>query len=178
MNYTPPTSGHPTPAMSMPERHAAGAPSAGAVITPGFGDEDRQRMQRESEATRYAKLEERVQYLQAQTEVAHLRYQRSECERMITQVESEGYELDRAAEVDRMVPLDEANRQKHLEYVRKYWTRRVPPINNSPLDYMLRNGNAGAKKFGKAEQEQAIRMVQKGECKTMEEAVEKLTKAN
>lgn len=101
-----------------------GPPGGMPPVSPPSGD-DKDRMQRESQATRYARLEAENAALRQQSQEHALRYQRAECERLVTQLESEGFQLDRAAEVNVLIPLDPAGRGAHLDRIRRYY-RQAP----------------------------------------------------
>lgn len=73
-------------------------------------------MQRESDATRYQRLEQ---------EVAVERYARrkAEAERACIQLESEGYRIKRAEEVERMARMTEAQQAEREKEIRENYQR-------------------------------------------------------
>jgi len=129
------------------------------------------RMTRDSEAIRYAKLEQEVQALREENQQAKRYAREQECERIVAQLEAEGYDLDRAAEVKRMADLDKAERAAHIAYVRKYHRQNVTNnrlIRTAPLD------DAGSKKaYSKERVQKAIALAESGDM-TYEEALQKV----
>lgn len=104
--------------------------------TPPVGPppvDDKERMKGESDAIRYARLEQEVKELKEREQTAILRFQRAECERQVIQLEGESYELDRASEVEHMMKLDDAGRTAHIERIKRFY-RQAPVGDKSWLD--------------------------------------------
>ncbi len=138
--------------------------SNGAIPAQGGGlgeaeGQEKLRMQREQENTRAAQDRERIRLLE-------IKYARSECERSLIQLEAEGFEIDRAAEVERMTAMDEANRPKHLDYIRKY--HRQAPVSRaadaSDIAIATAPRRDGKKQFGEKELDVALKYQRQKGC--------------
>jgi hypothetical protein len=124
-NGAPPMGG---PPMGGPPPGPPPAPAA-----PGLPPPEAQRMQRDSEAIRYQRIE---------AELTQLRYERDAavCERSLQQLEAEGYELDRAREVKTMVPMQPADREAHLTWLRQYM-RQAPVQQYGSMNGLIRTAD-------------------------------------
>lgn len=126
-------------AQEAPPPPTPGMPGAGSAI-PGSGppvgipEDDKTRMQRESEATRYARLEADFQALKQERDAERYARKKADCERQVVQLESEGYQLDRAVEVNRMLTMDDAGQKAHVDSIRRFY--RCAPTGN----YMVNTG--------------------------------------
>lgn len=113
---------------------AAGTPPdmGGAFPGPTNGappmaqpDKDKERMQRDQEATRYSRLEQEVAQLRAENAAEKKARYQADCERIAVQLESEGYDLDRPTEVAHMATLTPEARDAHVGRIKKHY-RRAP----------------------------------------------------
>lgn len=95
-------------------------PPAAPAATPPV---DQARMQNDQQAIHFGRLEQRLAALEAEN--ADLKKQRdlAECERMVTQLEAEGFSLDRGYEVGLLSNLGPDHREAHVAYARKHYTR-------------------------------------------------------
>jgi hypothetical protein len=93
-----------------------------------------ERMRRDSAELRLGRLERMLVESQKysrdaidslKSENTNLKYERDaeRCERMLVQLEAEGYRFEREEEVARMVGLDDAGRDKHLKYIRRNYAK-------------------------------------------------------
>ena len=89
-------------------------------------------------------------------EIQKIHYERdlAECERSVVQLEAEGYDLDRAAEVKTLVALAPDGRKQHLERIRRYY-RQAPvgpmvPVYGGPVE-----GGDGGEQFTQADLDRA-----------------------
>lgn len=128
-------------------RYEASAPAGSNTYVPGMApssssdpsDFEKDRMKRDQIATKYARKEAENQALKRELEVfkarereAKQKYARAECERMVTQLESEGYgygndSWNRSEMVERLLKRPESERDSELQFIRKHFRRA--PIN-------------------------------------------------
>lgn len=115
----------PSPTSMAPPAPIAPLPDAAPAAPPGPPDEkkDKERMSKESDAIRYSRMQAEIDALKTREADANLRYQRAECERVVTQLESEGYELDRAEEVKELLGLAPDKREAYVARVKKRYQR-------------------------------------------------------
>jgi hypothetical protein len=95
-------------------------------------DEERKRMAMEGERIKYAALEERQRATEA--ELAVMRYEKKKAvvERKITQVEAEGYVLNRPVEFETVMKMEDKEQDAYLEGIKQY--RHKAPIGNRFFD--------------------------------------------
>lgn len=84
-----------------------------------------------------------------------LRYERdvAACEALLTTIQAEGYQLEPEIEVERMLPMNEEQRRKHLKYIRRNYARdpagnpRMAPLKDDrPRLNRERQGRPGEQK--------------------------------
>jgi hypothetical protein len=96
--------------------------------------DEQERMRKDSESLRFARMEKMVADMRKESRAAieglraenqNLRYDREAavCERVVSELEAQGYHLDREVEVERMVDMDEAAREKHVRYVKRVYSK-------------------------------------------------------
>jgi hypothetical protein len=90
------------------------------TFTPG---NDRLRMQRDQERIRKARYQRQVEDLTKETQTLRVRLARVEREKDLIQLESEGYQLDRAEELKAVEVLPDKAYQAHLARIRKRYQR-------------------------------------------------------
>lgn len=127
------------------------APAAGNTQVPTempLPSQEAERMAKDQEAVRYAKLEQQLtgvieenKRLAAQVATLQAERDRAECERLVTQLEAECYQLTRAEEVEALLPLDKPAREKYLARVRKNYQKapvayqgQAIPIHDGPVE--------------------------------------------
>lgn len=146
-------------------------PTNNAATVPTFGDdkpkpgaeEDKLRMSRQSSEIRIARLEKELAGQKKERQEEARRYSRDAAEKEIIQLESTGFVIDRAFEVDQLagdlagtkagMPRDQW--PAHLERLQKYSRQdgevgtpmrsRSIPVRNDVPDRGLRNGSAPRK---------------------------------
>lgn len=114
------------PAKEKPVKMAAGGPSvAGGSNTyiPSGIDRDRRRMQRDQGRTAKHRYQRALEETQAQLAGLRLQLQRSNRERDLVQLESEGVVLDRTEELDAVQDMPEPQYRKYLGRVRKRYSK-------------------------------------------------------
>lgn len=132
-NTTLPAPAGPPPTPPAPVGPLPGASTAPFNQSQGLSDEDKGRMAREQEAGRYAKVQSEMETARAEAAAARQResdalkrYQMAECEKMVIQLELGNHiHLDRAQEVEALLPLDEAGRYQRCEYIKKHYQRSI-----------------------------------------------------
>ena len=127
-----------------PDRHAAFTSATNPVLPSGAisKGKDIQRHSRNGDAIQYARMRRELDELKASMKVRdqELRqYARqaaeADCRARVQRLAGlEGYELDEDAEVERMIPLDAAARDKHEEHIRRYYKQApVAPYPHVPV---------------------------------------------
>ena len=81
---------------------------------------------------------------QAEIDNLKLKYARAECERTVIQLQAEGFELDRAKEVEAMARMTDAARQGHADHIRKYYRQAPVSTGFDPTDVALASARRGA----------------------------------
>lgn len=130
------------------QNYSAGFPGATNAAVPGTKEDDAQRMARDSEAIRYARLEAELAALRKSQKESMLRYARAESERIVTQLEAEGVVLDRALEVERMAGMDDAGREAHAAHIRRFY--RSAPVAGAGMVALYSGPVEGAAAFAAA----------------------------
>ncbi len=102
-------------------------------------DADRQRMASESDAIKSRRADERIQAIEAELAATKLQYQRTRREQDLIQLEAEGYDLDRAEELDRLAPLPDENYTAELGRMKKRYQRM--PVGSVTRTADLPNGS-------------------------------------
>lgn len=92
------------------------------TVTPP--DPEAVRMAADQQSIKFAQVESRVAALEVENKTLKLAAETARCEQMITQLEAENFELDRAYEVGQLVNLGPNDRQTRIEYIRKHHTRK------------------------------------------------------
>lgn len=147
---------HHTTKYGMGDGGVAGKPKPKAAMPPKRDDGqyrrkgENARMRQDSESVRYARLERLVESSLKESRNAieglkaenqNLRYEREAavCERMVSELETAGYHLDRATEVERMVGMSDDDRQRHVKYIRSNY--RKAPVGGEPAGLKAALGN-------------------------------------
>jgi len=132
-------------------------------------EEEKARMQRDSQA---------IQYQQLQQEVAALKYAaaKAESERIIVQLEAEGFRINRATEVERMARMEPAARTEREKEIRENYQRApIGTPRGGQADGFVRTqpgaGPGGPKNLDRAGFERAQKYQREKRC-TWEEAVQ------
>lgn len=99
-----------------------------------------ERMARDSAAVQYSRVQQELAALRQEVQAAQYARGLAESERVVAQLEFEGYVLDRAAETKRMASLDAAARQEREGEIRRFYQR-------SPV-----SGGAGFLRLGEPSQ--------------------------
>lgn len=106
-------------------------PSATNGQVPAATDPERARMQKDSDAIRYARIEQDVaaekarnDALKAELDQFKLLYRKSEAERIATQLEGENIDLDRPKFVAKLVRLPDSEWEPEIEEKRQFNRRR------------------------------------------------------
>ncbi len=115
----PPAPASPPPA---PAQYACGPTNAALPDEPKL---EKVRMQHDQDAIRVRRVEEENAALKSEFANLKFQYQRECREKDVIQLEAEGYEVDRAEEVDRLAPLSQEDYVRELGRIRKYH-RRIP----------------------------------------------------
>ncbi|VTS08553.1 nucleotide exchange factor GrpE [Tuwongella immobilis] len=102
-------------ASAMPSATNGGMPALSDSSPPPATEAER--MQRDQMAVQFQRMQAEMTALRTQAE-------REKCERLVMQLEAEGYNLQRAVEVQRLLPLTAAERTNHLDYVRQCYSRQ------------------------------------------------------
>lgn len=164
----PPTTEEPVPFDAAPA-----APSGSNTFPPATEkDKEPERMQKDSDAIRYSRLEAEVQALREQAAQSARQAATADCERLVTQLEAEGFELDRVAEVTDMVGMTPEGRTAHVARVRRYY--RQAPTGYRPSIVSNEIPGSGPKRFSREDTERALKMVETGAAPTYEAAVAQL----
>jgi hypothetical protein len=98
----------------------AGYPSGSNVAIPAG---DRKRMQRDQKRGQLARLQASHKQLMKQNADLLLRFQRSEREKDLIQLESEGFQFDRAEELEDLAALPDNVYRKRLNLIRKRYSK-------------------------------------------------------
>lgn len=138
-------------------------------------EEEVRRMTKEQDAIRYSRLEmenkalkERLDALEQSNRQNALQFTRTQRERDLIQLEAEGYQFDRAEELDTVADLDSAKYAKHLDRARKYY-RRSPidahgeiPVARVADPKGMRDSRTGGQpsRFSKEQRDLALQMVE------------------
>lgn len=130
MPATPPGgAAAPAPAAPIAPSAAPIAPSAAPMPAP----DELQRMQRDSQAIAYQRQQAEIAELRSKVASLTTDAERAKCEQMVTQLEAEHYQLDRAAEVELLLNMTPTSRQHRCDAVRKYHQRHAGP--SAPVLY-------------------------------------------
>ncbi len=105
----------------------AAAPSATNAAPPAMAKQpdEQARMQHDSEAIRYSRIEAENRSLASRLASIEAKEATAQAERYVIQLEAEGYSLDRAEEVKDFAKLDDAGRQRKATYIRKHFQRDI-----------------------------------------------------
>ncbi len=128
---------------------APGAPPAGGPpeAPAQFSREtDRERIHREQEAIKLRHTESEVAAIKAELAATKLQYQRTRREQDLIQLEAEGYDLDRAEELDRLQTLPDETYTAELGRMKKRYQRM--PVGATIRTADPTNGESGP--FAKA----------------------------
>lgn len=161
--------------MGGPEQNEAPPPAPGAP--PAGGDtpaqyaraeQERIRMQRDQDAIRGRQSDARLAAVEAELAATKLQYQRTRREQDLIQLEAEGYDLDRAEELDRLTPLPDETYTAELGRMKKRYQRM-------PVGAMIRTAEprpaGGGTIFDRpADHEQVKDLIMSGRAKSPEEA--------
>jgi hypothetical protein len=112
----------PPVAKDKPVKMAASAPGGSNTCVPG-PLKDRKRMQRDAARTASVRFQREKQAMWAEVGDLRLKLQRTNRERDLIQLESEGFVLDRVEELDAVQALPEDTYRKHLSRIRKRYSR-------------------------------------------------------
>lgn len=93
------------------------------VQPPPQPTDDQVRMAHEQQAIKFGQMEQRMAALEADNKRLRENEQRAVCEQMVTQLEAEGFSLDRAREVATLIKMDSAERPAHIAYARQHYSR-------------------------------------------------------
>lgn len=116
---------------------APGAAPAAAAPAPAMPlPDDMVRMQLDQQRLAYQRVEDSNRALQARIAALEAERETARCEALVTQLQAERYELDRATEVAALVPLTPEQRQARLAYVRKHHRQSMADIAD-PVPYGL-----------------------------------------
>lgn len=108
----------------MAAMNSAAASSTNTTL-PRATSKDESDVSLNARRTREATLEKQIAELRMRLDETAAQKARAEGETWVTQLLSEGYELDADMEVERFARLDEAGRKKQAEYVRQYHRHNV-----------------------------------------------------
>lgn len=179
----------PTPPAPAPSQYGAGGPSGSNTFTPGptpsgggdgqppgatvppVGRTEAARMQRDQEAIHYARLEQenaalkqRLDAVEATNRETAKQYLRERREKDLIQLEAEGYQFDRAQELDDVTELSQERYVKHLEKIRRRYQRMPVPgpgrgfVPTAPLRDAEQARSGPAKSYSREQSRAAIEL--------------------